>query len=1802
MSEFPFDDFKPDTWSFTELPFVKYGFRNHSKKKSRIEKRLKVDINSISKNLNQSNFVILLSSFKILLYRYCQLEEIVIGASNELPNLMIISSHFYSSLSVIDCITMIDENIKAAKKYHFDSIKQFPKIIFIDTGDTNKIGFLEDNLNSIDLIFFVSLNKNDLFITCDYSSSLVTENIFERLLDNFENILKKISPDNSLPCSYLPFLSEEEIQKIIKFSQAKSKNSISKNNLIHSLFEQSVALNSNEPAILYYNQCIEYNKLNGLANQLALNLIDAGLHSDSIVAILLDRTPLFIISILAILKAGSAYLPLDPTYPDARNSRMLEDSHATILLTIKKYDKKFQLFERKKILIDEDQKIWQSQGLNKNPEIPLADSSLAYVLYTSGTTGQPKGVSITHQNCVQLLNWGLKNYSLEQISGVLASTSFSFDLSIFEIFLPLIAGKKIILVDNIIDIKILQENIYNQITLINTVPTAISILLDLEIIPLSVNTINLAGEHLPRKLVDRIYNIPTIHKVYNLYGPTETTTYITCALLPKKSNLAPTVGKPIQGNYIFLLDKNLQPVPLGVTGEIYIGGGGVGQGYYNNQEETKNRFIEIPIFDQYHQYLFKTNDLAYYNEAGDLQFLGRIDNQIKLHGFRIELEEIESILKSHLDVQQAVVLPQYVDQTVDYLIGFIVLNKNSRTTFQVIHDYLTEQLPSHMLPRHLLIVDQIPLNKNGKPDKMKLSEASNNMENIEEKIASVWKSLLNIDEINSRDNFYGLGGHSLLLIDMQVQLENLFQVKIQKVDFFKYPTIAELTNFIKQKINRENSQTIQSRNHIDKDKQNNRDIAIIGMSCRFPGASNIEKFWHNLSQGIESLATDTTNYENFDFNFFNYTYKEAQLLDPQQRIFLECAWEALEDAGYCTENNPYKIGVFSAIEKSDYLENVLRPYINADNIPNIGNAEKFLIRISNEKDFLSTRISYKLNLTGPSINVQTACSSSLVAIHLARQSLIMGECDIALVGGVSLHCSQENVYSSEEGLMISPDGHCRSFDAGANGTIFSNGAGIVVLKSYQQAKVDRDYIYTVLKGSAINNDGIKKMSFTAPSIQGQAEVISMALQAAQLTADSISYVEAHGSATPLGDPIEVAALTQAFAGRSPLLTRCALGSVKSNIGHLDNAAGIAGLIKTALSLKNKQIPPSLHFTTPNPEINFSKSLFYVCQQLTPWENFGGTRCAGVSSFGIGGTNAHAILSEAPELNNSSASLNSILCVLPLSAKSWSALKALTEQYILFLEKNNNQLALIDICYTATLGRVHFAHRIAVIGSQISEIIYSLKTWLEESENVKIENARVILNYFPYKNIKEAQFIENLAKRYIKSQEINWQDFFKNFPCQRIPLPTYPFQRQRCWADIIHSEKNFSILGKKISLPFSNEIRFENTFNSYQPAYNSHHRLFGEIVVPGSSHLAVFIAALSDVYPHAHYYYFSDLVFLNPFLLLEGSQNKVQVIINAKDKFEHTLSMVSSSDEEKWLIHIEGKVNIIHSSFAFDKTLDKLTIKSQCRSSLTGEEFYKNVWVPGVDTGPSFRWLKHIWFKAGEEAIACAVPPENLEKIKEKLHPGLIETCFQLLNACWNFNNTKLKNQGYIYVPFSIKSLNYFSLFIPGVEIWSYTRIIEIKSQSIIADMFLFDSQGKIILEILGFEVRKLYQTVIQKKFSSDHKFFNHKSEVVLQSATSNLLKEIDQSSSELRKEILQDHMKHLLKKFLGTDISLEIIDLDRGFIEYGLDSLMSIELRNQLQNDLNLKLSPTFAFDYPTINQVVDYLLNIFNGKNTIGY
>ncbi len=505
---------------------------------------------------------------------------------------------------------------------------------------------------------------------------------------------------------------------------------------------------------------------------------------------------------------------------------------------------------------------------------------------------------------------------------------------------------------------------------------------------------------------------------------------------------------------------------------------------------------------------------------------------------------------------------------------------------------------------------------------------------------------------------------------------------------------------------------------------NGLEIAIIGMAGRFPQANTLDIFWDNLKNGVESIhfyqdeellelginedlihhpqyvkaGGKLDGIDLFDAEFFGFNPKEAELLDPQHRLFLECAWEALENAGYDSDKYSGTIGVYGGAGMNGYLFNL---YTNPKIRNSVSNYQLFL---ASDKDFLTTRVSYKLNLSGPSIDIQTACSTSLVAVHLACQSLLSGDCDIALAGGVAI--SQQTGYFYQEEGIYSPDGHCRTFDAQAQGTVGGNGVGVVVLKRLEDALSEGDSIQAIIKGSAINNDGAFKVSYTAPRIDTQAQVIRAAQVMAEVDPETITYIEAHGTGTALGDPIEISALTQAFQAATQQKNFCAIASVKPNIGHLDAAAGIAGLIKTILALKHQQIPPLLHFKNLNHQINFENSPFYINTQLSDWKTKNSPRRAGVSSFGIGGTNAHVILEEAPTVKPSSASR--LYQLILLSAKTNTALETITSNLVTDF-KQDLDLNLADIAYTLNVGRRAFNYRRMMVCQTLEDGIKALES-------------------------------------------------------------------------------------------------------------------------------------------------------------------------------------------------------------------------------------------------------------------------------------------------------------------------------------------------------------------------------------------------------------------------------------------------------------------------------------------------------------
>ncbi|MGD9971997.1 MAG: amino acid adenylation domain-containing protein [Desulfatirhabdiaceae bacterium] len=629
-------------------------------------------------------------------------------------------------------------------------------------------------------------------------------------------------------------------------------------------------------------------------------------------------------------------------------------------------------------------------------------------------------------------------------------------------------------------------------------------------------------------------------------------------------------------------------------------------------------------------------------------------------------------------------------------------------------------------------------------------------------------------------------------------------------------------------------------------------IAVIGMSCRFPGARNITQFWDNLKNGIESITQFSDQElteagvppsqlhhpdyvksgfilegeDLFDASFFGYSPREAEIMDPQQRLFLETAWEAMEDGGYATEQYDGSIGVFAGSRMSSYLVNVMD-----SNALTLGDSADLQMLIANDKDFLTSRVSFKFNLRGPSITVQSACSTSLVAVHMACGSLFMGDCDMALVGGVSLNLPQKKGYLFQDGLVWSSDGHCRVFDAKASGMVPGNGVGVVLLKRLEDAVADHDAIYAIITGSAVNNDGSQKVGYTTPSVTGQLEVIREAQGISGVSPDSISYIETHGTGTVLGDPVETEALCRVFGEKTDKKGFCALGSVKSNIGHLDTAAGIAGFIKTVLCLKYGYLVPSLNYEQPNPKIDFRSSPFYVNTQLSPWQVNGYPKRAGVSSFGFGGTNAHVIMEEAPDRPVTSAP-NSPLHLLTLSAKTKDALRQQIHNHCRFLE-NNPEALMEDVCFTANTGRYHFSYRFAAIGTSADDFHLQLCAATQGNSSPTLFQGHVGEGRTPkvafdvpdnvfdhdllagiasdshtlqplyhlsksWTDKKELLlFLSALGKLYVHGATIDWEGFYHNIKPHRISLPTYPFEHKRYWKAVsVH--KNASTIDPFLS--------------------------------------------------------------------------------------------------------------------------------------------------------------------------------------------------------------------------------------------------------------------------------------------------------------------------------------------------------------------------------------------------------------------
>ena len=1229
-----------------------------------------------------------------------------------------------------------------------DQTGQLPEVVFscCPSQGTLAILFDRDRVDSRDVDYWSSairllleqLAKRDGATTKVQDLKILDDGLLPSVLERGFNVSPS-SPsyfsDTPSPQFTFPTIFESQVERTPNRTAVRSVQTSNKN---HGGEPQPPATQFRGTDEHY-----TYEELNQRSNQIAWWIIDQGIPFQSAIGVHVNRSHAMLAILIGIMKADCFYVPLVPELPATRLAFMIDDADIRCIVTersllgsTQQIIDKASSIAPKVLDVDSDDFGQQTQQNSLNPVTVATSDDSAYTIYTSGSTGIPKGVDIRHHSFVNFCHAANEMLDFSEQDTSLAVTTIAFDVSICELY-PLLAigGTVAVAKDKVGADGELFTAAIEQVnaSYICATPTSLRILVASGWQNSPDLTIITGGEPISRETCNDL--VPRCKRLINGYGPTEATVYTTFGHLTVGEGLVP-IGRPVLNLRTYILDGNQRPVPPNVLGELYIGGEALARGYVNRQELTAEKFIPDPFSDQADARMYASGDVCFFDHDGLIMYLGRKDNQVKIRGYRIELGEIETRLKEHPGVTDAVVIVREDTPDEKRLVSYIVGN-DSRPTDAELQDFLAETMPDYMVPSWFVDMESFSLNANKKLDRKALpapedlqaepfdtASTTNNLAHddvgvLAKEIAAVWTKVLG-RKIRVDDEVFRMGADSLKAVKFQLELAQIIDVRVPVGEIFQYRTPELLAARIERRTHS------RSRRHADQPKASSGSIAVIGMAGRFPGASNLDQYWENLSKGVESINTFTEseleaagvsaleyrqpNYiprgtvldgaYDFEPEVFGITRQDAEILSPQIRLFIQSAFESLENAGYPGEVDGKRIGVYAGTGYPNYLD--------ADF--GMVESQRLQTLIGNGPDYVATRTSFALGLTGPAVAIQTACSTSLVTVAEACQALRAGRCEMAIAGGASFSWPAGKGYQHGPGLIYSADGHCRAFDHRATGTLFSQGSGAVVLKPLEHAIADGDTIHAVIEGIATNNDGNRKGGFAAPSIEGQAEVIRMAIDDAGINPEEIGYVEAHGTGTKIGDPIEVAGLTDAWRTYTDKNQFCGIGSVKTNIGHADSAAGIAGLLKVILCLKNRRLTPIRNFEKANPEIDFENSPFFVQTEAEHWESKSKRRIAALSAFGLGGTNAHAIVAEPPTPKEDAAEpvpdseqTSKPFRVVPFSARTTPSL----DRWVSSFQDTCGEHDFSNIVHTLRAGRKPMAKRSFVVARTKDEMLTAL---------------------------------------------------------------------------------------------------------------------------------------------------------------------------------------------------------------------------------------------------------------------------------------------------------------------------------------------------------------------------------------------------------------------------------------------------------------------------------------------------------------
>ncbi|WP_150242312.1 amino acid adenylation domain-containing protein, partial [Nocardiopsis quinghaiensis] len=1152
------------------------------------------------------------------------------------------------------------------------------------------------------------------------------------------------------------------------------------------------------------DQNITYAELDAWSSAVCAGLRERGVGEGSVVALLTGRGRELVPSMLGVLRAGAAFLPLDPGYPPERLRTYAQIAESALVLTTSELEGRAH-FVGSPVLVPEPGDPTAAHEDAARPGSP------AYVLFTSGSTGTPKGVEVGHAALANFLEGVGAVLGARPGMSVLAHTTVAFDISLLELLLPLVSGATVELADEdaVADPAALAA-LADTVDLVQATPSLWRLLLDTGWRPRADLVALSGGEALPLNVARPLLDSGA--ELWNMYGPTEATVWVSAHLVEDLDRGFVPIGEPLPGLELHVLDEAMSPVGPGGTGALLITGVGLAEGYRARPDLTSAVFAALPDGRR----AYRTGDDVRLHPDGSIEWIGRTDAQVKVRGNRIEPGEIEARLEQLERVSAAVVAAVPFEGAGEpRLTAYLVADEPPARA--ELDAWVSERLPGYMVPDSYVLLDALPLTENGKAARSRLpaptrgnvirtapsAAGPGSAASPTARIAAVFARVLGHTEFGEEDNFFDLGGDSANVVRAATALGEELGREVGAPLIFATGTPERLaaaldgTGSAQRKDVRPPvgtaadtpaarhpapapASTSTSRETVSAEAPGDA-LAVIGMACRFPGATTPDEFWADLAGEADRVGPAPEGHrgwnrlwegeedhqagwiegvEYFAPERFGLADREARRMDPLQRLLLSVTDEALESSGHDGTSLGESTGVFIGTIASDFPELVSRSVGHGDPHAATGTAVSMV----------ANRLSYVFGWSGPSLAVDTACSSSLVALDQAAMHLRTGAVDAAVVGGANLILTPAKSRAFRRNGMLSPTGRCHTFDDEADGYVRGEGCGVVVLKRLADARRDGDPVLAVVRGTAVNHTGSDSGFLTAPSTTAQQRVIRGAMAAAGVA--ELGYVEAHGTGTSLGDIIELESL-RAVLGEVPR-SSVAVGSVKSAIGHLEPAAGIAGLIKTVLALQARQIPPAAHLSVPNRGFAFEDSPLYLPARLTPWR---GPAAAGVSSFGFGGVNAHAVLTATAD--EASAPEGESPYLMVVSADSQESLRVLARRYLRLLDSPHRP-ALAAMC-AAARARPARPHRLACVVSsaeQLEDKLYLFLAGIGDTRSLHTGTAQ------------EGSAVQDRLPLPLTREDLNRAArlFVEGHDLPRVPggagvrLPSTPHENRRLWLE------------------------------------------------------------------------------------------------------------------------------------------------------------------------------------------------------------------------------------------------------------------------------------------------------------------------------------------------------------------------------------------------------------------------------------